>query len=120
MKITKENWLKATAKAMNTKPIQKLFGNFPEMLDIFSEYAFLLFKSLKNEEYDFGSYAEIVATVCAEIKKGVTSDEVNSMIVRVLLILSVMIWESLEDSENSPAADKEKDSFKAVLKSYIS
>jgi hypothetical protein len=120
MKITKENWLKATAKAMSNEPTQELFGNVPEMFDIFSEYAFMLFKSLKNEEHDFDSYAEIASTVCAEIKKGAPTGEVSTMIVIALITLSVMIWESLDDSENSSTEDKEKDSFKAVLKSYIS
>lgn len=120
MKITKESWLKATAKAMSTDQAKELFKSDSEIESLFTDYAFHLYIKLKGKTLTESEFKETLANLhtelISELGAGLTSVIVNI----ALLIFAVQIWGNLTDQIAQDEFNSEYDNFKSVLKSQKS
>lgn len=118
MKITKDNYTKATAEAMNRESTQKLFKADPKAFDMFSLFSFILFNRLEEKdvtEDDFiGSVAMVILDALPDSIK--QSTMINSL---ALIILSLRIWKELEKQDKSDGDNPEYDTFKTELNSKL-
>jgi len=117
MKITRESWLKATAKAMSTDPAKELFKADSEIEALFTDYSFHLYLKLKGKTLAQSEFNEIVADLHRELLSEVGEDLMNIVINTALIIFAVQIWENLTDQIAQDELNSEYDSFKAALKS---
>ena len=118
MKITKDNFTKATAEAMNRESTQKLFKADPKAFDMFSLFSFILFNRLEGKEVTEDDFIDSVAMVILDalpdrIKK---STMINSL---ALIIFSSQILEELKKQDKSDGNNPEYDSFKTELNSKL-
>lgn len=118
MKITKDNFTKATAEAMNRESTQKLFKAEPKAFDMFSLFAFILFNRLEGKDVTEDDFAGSVAMVILDalhdsIKQ---STMINSL---ALIIFSSQILEELKKQDKSDGNNPEYDSFKTELNSKL-
>lgn len=126
MKIAKDNYIKATAEAMNRESTQKLFKADPKAFDMFSLFSFILFDRLEGKdvtEDDFiGSTAMVILDALPD------SIKQSTMIKQLaLIIFSLQIWEELEKLDKSDGNNPDKsdgnnpeyDSFKTELNSKL-
>lgn len=118
MKITKDNFTKATAEAMNRESTQKLFKDDPKAFDMFSLFSFILFNRLEGKdvtEVDFiGSVAMVILDVLPDSIK--QSTMINSL---ALIIFSSQILEELKKQDKSDGNNPEYDTFKTELNSKL-
>ena len=118
MKITKDNFTKATAEAMNRESTQKLFKADPKAFDMFSLFSFILFNRLEGKdvtEDDFtGSVAMVILDALPDRIK--QSTKINSL---ALIIFSSQILEELKKQDKSDGNNPEYDSFKTELNSKL-
>ena len=118
MKITKDNFTKATAEAMKRESTQKLFKADPKAFDMFSLFSFILFNRLEGKdvtEDDFiGSVAMVILAVLPDSIK--QSTMINSL---ALIIFSSQILEELKKQDKSDGNNPEYDSFKTELNSKL-
>lgn len=118
MKITKDNYIKVTAEAMNRESTQKLFKTDPKAFDMFSLFSFILFNRLEGKdvtEDDFiGSVAMVILDALPDSIK--QSTMINSL---ALIIFSSQIWEELKKQDKSDGNNPEYDSFKTELNSKL-
>ena len=118
MKITKDNFTKATAEAMNWESTQKLLKAVPQAFDMFSLFSFILFNRLEGKdvtEDDFiGSVAMVILDALPDSIKQSTMIKYLA-----LMILSLEIWEELEKQDKSDGNNPEYDSFKTELNSKL-
>ena len=118
MKITKDNYIKATAEAMNRESTQKLFKADPKAFDMFSLFSFILFNRLEGKdvtEDDFvGSVAMVILDALPDSIK--QSTMINSL---ALIVFSSQIWEELKKQDKSDGNNPEYDSFKTELNSKL-
>lgn len=118
MKITKDNFTKATAEAMNRKSTQKLFKAVPKAFDMFSLFSFILFNRLEGKdvtEDDFiGSTTMVILDALPDSIK-------RSTIIKnlALIIFSLQIWEELKKQDKSDGNNPEYGSFKTELNSKL-
>ena len=95
MKITQDNFTKATAEAMNRESTQKLFKADPKAFDMFSLFSFIVFNRLEGKdvtEDDFiGSTAMVILDALPDRIK--QSTMINSL---ALIIFSSQILERIE------------------------
>lgn len=118
MKITKDNYTKATAEAMSRESTQKLFKADPKVFDMFSLFSFILFDRLEGKdvtEDDFiGSVVMVILDVLPDSIK-------QSTIIKFLapIIFSLQIWEELKKQDKSDGNNPEYDSFKTELNSKL-
>lgn len=100
MKITKDNYTKATAEAMNRESTQKLFKADPKAFDMFSLFSFILFNRLDGKdvtEDDFiGSAAMVILDALPDSIK--RSTMIKNL---ALIILSIQIWEELKKNRTN-------------------
>ena len=83
MKITRHNFIHATANAMEQESTAKLFKADPESFDMFSLYSYAIFQIIEGKNLTEDEYAEHVTTYTL-----------------ALLIFSMQIWNELEKIEN--------------------
>lgn len=120
MKITRESWLKATAKAMSTDSAKKLFKADSEIEALFTDYSFHLYIKLKGKTLTESEFKETVADVHSDLLSELGADLLNIVINTALIIFAVQIWENLTDQIAQDQLNSEYDSFKSVLKSQKS
>ena len=118
MKITKDNFTKATAEAMNRESTQKLFKADPKAFDMFSLFSFILFNDIEGKdvtEDDFiGSTAMVILDALPDSIKQSTMIKYLA-----LIILSLQIWKELKKQDKSDGNNPEYDSFKTELNSKL-
>ena len=120
MKITKESWLKATAKAMSTDEAKELFKADSEIEALFTDYSFHLYLKLKGKTISESEFRETIADVHIELLSEVGADLLNIIINTALIIFAVQIWENLTDQIAQDEVNTEYENFKAVLKTQNS
>lgn len=120
MKITKESWLKATAKAMSTEAAKELFKANSEIEALFTDYSFHLYLKLKGKTITESEFNEIVADVHIDLLSELGADLLNIAINTALIIFAVQIWKNLTSQIAQDELNSEYDSFKSVLKSQKS
>ena len=107
MKITKDNYTKATAKAMQNESTNKLFKAEPVAFDMFSLFAFAVFNRLDGKDITEDSFQSTVADVLVQASQEKIS--VISMIKQLaLIIFSFQIWEELEKLDKSGGNNPDK------------
>lgn len=95
MKITKDIFLVATAKAMQNDPTKKLFKAEPDTFDMFSLFAFAVFNRLDGKDITEDDFVYTVANVIVDTLPEHIS--VSTMLSdTALVIFSNMIWTELE------------------------
>lgn len=118
MKITKDNYTKATAEAMNRESTQELFKADSQAFDMFSLFSFILFNRLEGKdvtEDDFiGSTAMVILDALPDSIKQSTMIKYLA-----LIILSLQIWEELKKQDKSDGNNPEYGSFKTELNSKL-
>lgn len=118
MKITKDNYTKATAEAMNRELTQKLFKADSQAFDMFSLFSFILFNRLEGKdvtEDDFiGSMAMVILDALPDSIK--QSTVIKNL---ALIIFSLQIWGELEKQDKSDGNNSEYDGFKTELNSKL-
>ena len=118
MKITQDNFTKATAEAMSRESTQKLFKAVPKAFDMFSLFSFILFNRLEGKdvtEDDFiGSMAMVILEALPDSIK-------QSTVIKylALIIFSSQILEELKKQDKSDGNNPEYDSFKTELNSKL-
>lgn len=120
MKITRESWLKATAKAMSTDPAKELFKSDSEIESLFTDYAFHLYIKLKGKTLTKSEYSETVADLHFELLTELGADLMNLVINMALIIFAAQIWENLTGQIAQDELSSKYDSFKSALKSQKS
>lgn len=120
MKITRESWLKATAKAMSTDSAKELFKSISESEALFTDYSFHMYLKLKGKTLTESEFKETVADVHSDLLSELGADLLNIVINTALIIFAVQIWENLTDQIAQDQLNSEYDSFKSVLKSQKS
>ena len=118
MKITKDNYIKATAEAMSTESSVKLFKASPEAFDMFTLFAYCVFNKVENKETTEEDFDKAVATTIVESLPDKITD--GTMLKDLaLVIFSNMILSELEKLDKPEKDDPEYDKFKSGLKSKI-
>ena len=120
VKITKELWLKATAKAMSTDSAKELFKSDSEIEVLFTDYSLNLYLKLKGKTLTESEFNELLADVHCDLLFEVGADLINIIVNTALIIFAVQIWENLTDQIAQEEFNSEYDSFKTALKSQKS
>lgn len=117
MKITRENWLKATADAMSRENTKKLFEASPSSFDLFSMFSYLIWLEIDGKDVTEEDIADVTAKVITELS---TADELSNLAMIksiALIIFSIQIYEELEKATKSEQKNPDYDKFKSGLKS---
>lgn len=118
MKITKDNFTKATAEAAKWESAQKLFKVDSQAFDMFSLFSFILFNRLEGKDVTEDDFIGYVAMVILDALPD--SIKQSTMIKNLaLMILSLQIWKELEKQDKSDGNNPEYDSFKTELNSKL-
>jgi hypothetical protein len=118
MKITKDNFMKATAEAMNRDATLKLFNAEPQAFDMFSLFSFTLFTRLEGKDVTEDDFTDSVAMVLVDVLPD--SIKQSTMIKNLALIMfSLQIWDELEKLDKSDSKNPKYSTFKSELKSKI-
>lgn len=120
VKITKESWLKATAKAMLTDTAKELFKSDSEIESLFTDYSLHLYLKLKGKTLTDSEFNELVADVHCDLLSEVGVGLINIIVNTALIIFAVQIWENLTAQFAQDQLNSEYGSFKSVLKSQKS
>lgn len=118
MKITKDNYIKATAEAMSRESTVKLFESDPNTSDAFTLFAYIVFTKIDGKDITEDDFDDAIAdTIVGALPDKIT----NSTMLKdlALIIFSKMIWTELEKLEKPQQDDPKYDHFKSVLKSKI-
>ena len=118
MKITKDNFMKATAIAMETQATKELFKKSHEAEELFTTYSFLLSKRVIGKDVNDETFANETAEVIVSMSdKPIMGVEIITAL--ALVIFSNRIWESLENLNKPQEKDLKYNTFKSELKSKI-
>lgn len=120
VKIIRESWLKATAKAMSTDRAKELFKFDSEFETLFTDYAFHLYIKLKGKTLTDSEYRETVINTYTELLTELGADLASVIVNITLIIFALRIWENLTDQFAQDELNSEYDAFKSVLKSQKS
>lgn len=120
MKITRESWLKATAKAMSTDSAKELFKVDSQIEALFTEYSFHLYVKLKDKTLTESEFKETLVNLHTDLLSELDADPTSILITLSLHIFAVQIWENLKDQNAQDRLNSEYDSFKSALKSQKS
>ena len=100
MKITRHNFIHATANAMELESTAKLFKADPESFDMFSLYSYAIFQLIEGKNLTEDEYAEIVTTYISQLATETSTTNTGLLKTLALLIFSMQIWNELEKMEN--------------------
>lgn len=117
MKITKESWLNATAKAMSTDQAKQLFKSDSEIETLFTDYSFHLYMKLKDKTITESEFQETVLNIHTELITELGAGLTYVLVNISLMIFAVQIWENLTDQIAQDELNSEYENFKSVLKS---
>lgn len=118
MKINKDIFLKATAKAMGKDSARKLFEAEPVTFDMFSMFSFAVFNKIDGKDITKNEFSDAVAQVIVDALPDHITD--CSMLKDLaLVIFSIQIWTELEKLGKPESEDSESENFKSELKSAI-
>lgn len=120
VKITRESWLKAIAKAMSTDQAKELFKSDSEIETLFTDYAFNLYIKLKDKTLTESEYRETVINTHTELLTELGADLTSALVNIALMIFAVQIWKNLTDQIEHDEFNTEYNNFKSVLKSQKS
>lgn len=120
MTITKEIWLKATAKAMSTEASKELFENDSTIEELFTDYSFHLLLTLSGKAVNREEFIKVVGDTCMEILNEVGVDMTNVLVNLALMCFASQIWENMKKLTKSDHLNSEYENFKTVLKSQKS
>ena len=100
MKITRHNFIHATANAMELESTAKLLKNDPEAFDMFSLYSYAIFQIIEGKNLTEDEYAEVVTSFTASLVSETSTPDSGLLKTLSLLIFSMQIWNELEKMEN--------------------
>lgn len=120
IKITRESWLKATAKAMSTDQAKELFKVDSKFETLFTDYAFHLYIKLKDKTLTDSEYHEAITNIYSKLITELGADFTNVIVNIALIIFAHKIWENLTDQVKQYEINTEYNNFKSVLKSQKS
>ena len=120
IKIAKESWLKATAKAMSTEAAKKLFKSGSEIEALFTDYSFHLYLKLKGKTLTESEFNETIADIHMELLSELGAGSLNIIVNMALIIFAVQIWQNLTSQIAQDEFNSEYENFKSVLKSQKS
>lgn len=100
MKITRHNFIHATANAMEQESTTKLFKADPESFDMFSLYSYAIFQIIEGKNLTEDEYAEYVTTYTSQLASETSTTNTGLLKTLALLIFSMQIWKELEKMEN--------------------
>ena len=100
MKITRHNFLHATANAMELETTTKLFDHDPEAFDMFSLFSYAIFQLIEGKNLTEDEYAEIVTTYTSQLATETSTTDFGLLRILALLMFSMQIWNELEKMEN--------------------
>lgn len=120
MTITREIWLKATAKAMSTESCKKLFESYSNMEDLFTDYSFHLLLNLSGKTLDKTEFIHTVVDISKDILSEVGMDITNVLVSLALMCFASQIWVNLMKLTESDRVNAEYENFRSVLKSQKS
>ena len=100
MKITRHNFLHATANAMENESTAELFKADPESFDMFSLFSYAIFQIIEGKNLTKDEYAEYVTTYISRLATETSTTTTGLLKVLALLIFSMQIWNELEKMEN--------------------
>ena len=95
MKITKDNFTKATAEAMQNDSTKKLFKAEPVAFEMFSLFAFAVFNRLDGKDITEDDFDDTAADVIVDILPEDITDG-TMLKVMALVTFSNRIWTELE------------------------
>ena len=104
MKITRHNFIHATANAMELESASKLFKTNPESFDMFSLYSYAIFQIIEGKNLTEDEYAEIVTDFTAQLVSNTSTPDSGLLKTLALLIFSMQIWNELEKMEKRKSA----------------
>lgn len=118
MKINKDIFLKATAKAMGKDSTRKLFDAEPVTFGMFSMFSFAVFNKIDGKDITEDEYSDAVSSVIVETLPDHITD--CSLLKDIaLVIFSLQIWTELEKLDKPEKESSESENFKSALKSAI-
>ena len=100
MKITRRNFLHATANAMDQESTAELFKADPESFDMFSLYSYAIFQIIEGKNLTEDEYAEHVTDYTSHLITETSTTSTGLLKTLALLIFSMQIWNELEKMEN--------------------
>ena len=100
MKITRHNFIHATANAMELESTTKLFDSDPEAFDMFLLYSYAIFQIIEGKNLTEDEYAEHVTNFTANLVSETSTPHSGLLKTLALLIFSMQIWNELEKMEN--------------------
>ena len=100
MKITRHNFLHATANAMEQESTANIFKNNPEAFDMFSLFSYAIFQIIEGKNLTEDEYAEHVTTYVSRLASETSTTNTGLLKTLALLIFSMQIWNELEKMEN--------------------
>ena len=100
MKITRHNFIHATANAMELESTTKLLDSDPEAFDMFSLYSYAIFQIIEGKNLTEDEYAEHVTNFTSNLVSDSSTTNRGLLKTLALLIFSMQIWNELEKMEN--------------------
>ena len=100
MKITRHNFIHATANAMEQESTVKLIKADPEVFDMFSLYSFAIFQIIEGKNLTEDEYAEHVTAYTSHLATEISTTNTGLLKALALLIFAMQIWHELEKLEN--------------------
>ena len=99
MKITRHNFIHATANAMELESTTKLFNADPEAFDMFSLFSYAIFRIIEGKNLTEDEYAEHVTNFTSQLVSDTSTPRSGLLKTLALLIFSMQIWNELEKME---------------------
>lgn len=118
MKINKDIFLKATAKAMSQDSTKKLFKAEPVTFVMFSMFSFAVFNKIDGKDITENEFSDAVSQVIVDALPDQITD--CTMLKDIaLVVFSLQIWTELEKLDKPEPEDSETENFISELKSAI-
>ena len=91
MKVTREEWIKATADAMSRPDTLELFDHVPEAFDSFALFSYEVYERIKGKDLEGWQYMEKLVEVVADIlpHRKPTKDELSRLLALVTFGISI-------------------------------
>ena len=117
MKITRENWLKATANAMNRKSTKELTEKSPISFDLFSIFSYRVWLAVDGKNLTEDCIAEAASSVVIDMIKVGDSPEKSFILTFALIKFVSQIYQELLKTDKQTRKNPEYENIKSELKS---
>lgn len=91
MKVTREEWIKATAEAMSRPDTIELFDHVPDAFDSFALFSYVVYERIKGKDIEGWQFMEKIVEVVADIlpDRKPTKGELSRMLALVSFGISI-------------------------------